>query len=186
MTREEFVKQMNRLASVFGANPYPEERRNLIWNEMNTLSVAAFTRMVSEMIGNQRQAPLLPEFRELAGREREAEWEAQKRVHAREAKEAMRTLFSPEDIKFFCKSICDRIKGELPDDKFHGLTRMLKEMPGPPRCPFCDGTGYIWESYPDSGDTVYRCKCPEGEKKPNGISIVPQELFSARQKARTA
>lgn len=182
MTREEFVKQMNRLASVFGANPYPEERRTLIWNEVNTLSVMAFTRIVNELIGSSRHAPLIPEFREAASREREAEWQIQKRVHAQEAKAAMKTLFGPDDIKFFCKSIRDRLAGEMNDVQFDGFNRMLQEFPGPPKCLYCDSSGYVWEENPEGGDVVYRCKCPEGEKKPKGIAIAPNEVLVAKQR----
>lgn len=180
MTKDDFVKQMNRLASVFGAQPYAEERRNLIWKEVNALTSVSFARVVDNLIGSHRQAPLLPEIREEASREREVMWHLEKKQHAQDAKEAMRTLFSSDDIKFFCKTIRERVSGDLNDAQFTGFYRMLKEFPGPPQCKYCEGTGYVWQSLADGGDVVYRCPCPTGDQKPRAIAHAPNELLKQR------
>lgn len=66
MELHEFDIQMARLSSTFGKTAYPDERRKMIWREVSSLSSGAFSNIIERLISESRQAPLLPEIRELA------------------------------------------------------------------------------------------------------------------------
>lgn len=83
MTPQHFQAEINRMASVFTPAAFAKERRDLIWKECGNLSDDVFTRIVNRLIGECRQAPLVPDFREAAAYERERIWEAQKVIPLR-------------------------------------------------------------------------------------------------------
>lgn len=78
MTRSEFAQQFDRLAKVYGAQHYPDERLLLIWSQVQSFGVDWLRRTVDHLIGSMRHPPLLPDFSEAIAIEREKHWERQK------------------------------------------------------------------------------------------------------------
>lgn len=88
MTPQHFQTQMNRLAETFSTAAYKRERTQLIWQEVQDMPEKAFTQLVSRMIAESRQAPLVADFTEAARNERRKQHEARK---------ALRVI-GPEDL----------------------------------------------------------------------------------------
>lgn len=124
MSAAHFQGQMERLVRVFGKNAYPPERAQIIWREVSNLSNEWFTKIADEFIGNCKYAPLMPEFREEIGKERERLYSIEKKQHTQEAKEAM-SMYSGEDIGTICNQIKKRVQGGMDDDSFKAFNKML-------------------------------------------------------------
>lgn len=77
MDRERFQTQINRLGSRW-PKAHPPEFITLLWREVKELPDAWLVRTVDELIGSCRQAPLMPDFRELAVVEKERQWSREK------------------------------------------------------------------------------------------------------------
>lgn len=167
MTEPEFQSNMMRLINQFGKAAYPAERSQIIWSTVRYLPGDWWRRSVDKWIGECRQAPLMPEIREEMSSERERDWSNEKRENARQATQAMRSMFGPEDTAMLCKGIRERISGRQSDSDFASMTRMLDEMPKNNVCRKCKNTGYIWEERPSL--YVLRCQCLYGKEKPRGI-----------------
>ena len=78
MTQQEFQSQVERLKSVYGDRAYPDERVKLLWSAAGSLPGDWFRRTVDSLIGGMRQAPVLSDFQEAIGAERERVWRSQK------------------------------------------------------------------------------------------------------------
>lgn len=120
MTESEFNAQMNRLTAQFGKSFYTTERQVLIWDAVGTLDGFTFRRIVDKLIGECRQAPLVPEIREHVARERERLWSSTKRdpmqyptgrgVLCPQCKDSGALLALPKDGKsgpYAFKCLCD-------------------------------------------------------------------------------
>lgn len=70
MTQFDFARHFDRLIQTFGARAFPEERNKLIWQQLCDMDDDWFGRLVDKMIGDLRQPPMLPDFRDSANRER--------------------------------------------------------------------------------------------------------------------
>ena len=104
MTQGEFTHQISRLREQFGAQAYGTERAKILWQEVKDFSDHWFKRVVDELLGCCRHAPLMPEFREHISRERERMREIEKKRHRQEAHEFMST-YTPEQLKLMVKDI---------------------------------------------------------------------------------
>lgn len=128
MTQQEFIRQMNRLISVYGVAFYAEERRKLVWNEVGMLPDATVTRIVDSMIGSLRQAPLLPEFREYAAREREKAWLAEKKLRADDAKEFWSGSLMPDETREICQIIKKRLLNQVSDKDWTTFMKGISQL----------------------------------------------------------
>lgn len=65
MKQDEFNREFQRLRNHFGERHYSGELIELFWNELQTLPVAVFRKIILEAIAtrSQSQAPLLDHFR---------------------------------------------------------------------------------------------------------------------------
>jgi hypothetical protein len=126
MNESRFAHQMNRLAKQF-PNAYSEERVKLIWREVQAFSDHWLERVVDRFLGELRQAPLIPEFREEASRERERLREIEKRQEASDAKAFMSAL-SDGEVSEICGQIRKRVEGRVSDEDFNKFQGMLKSM----------------------------------------------------------
>jgi hypothetical protein len=72
-----FNEQLKRL-DVQWKNFYGLERQALIWQAAQSLSIESFARVVTRILAEFRQPPLLPEIRGLIAEERERIWGSQK------------------------------------------------------------------------------------------------------------
>ncbi len=72
MTQFEFAQEFARLIETFGARAFPEERNKLIWKQVSDMDIVWFKTLCDRMIGDMRQPPMVPDFREAAYKERQA------------------------------------------------------------------------------------------------------------------
>lgn len=89
MTNAQFQTQISRLSETFGATHYKIERVSLLWREVQPFTIDWLTRVVDHFIGNNRQAPLLGEFREFISRERERLYQIKKQEYKHDAEDFM-------------------------------------------------------------------------------------------------
>lgn len=78
MSAQEFDQQMRRLIDTYGPQHYRQERLTLLWREVKDFDYRWLERVVDEMLGSSRQAPLPADFSEHVSRERERRWRLQK------------------------------------------------------------------------------------------------------------
>lgn len=71
MTSVEFNTQMDRLIDSYPKGAYPPERIKQIWQAVAEFPQQVFAKIIDELIGSHRQAPLLPEIRTELAKERE-------------------------------------------------------------------------------------------------------------------
>lgn len=125
MTPQEFQTQMNRMIETWGKPAYSTERCTLIWQEVGQFSVTWWKQAVDRLIGECRQAPLLPEIRKVAAEEREKVAAREKAKHSAEAEQAYRSILQGDDIKQFTRGILKRVEGKMPDQDFKSLVRLM-------------------------------------------------------------
>lgn len=58
-----FEQRFMKIITTFGAKNYSQDRVSIIFHEVKNFSASDFERVVSHLIGNQRVAPLVAEFR---------------------------------------------------------------------------------------------------------------------------
>lgn len=145
MNQVQFKIQMDRMIQTFGKTPYCEERMNLIWKEVRDFDIKWFEYLCSRFIGENRQAPIVPEFREACIDEREKLLTLDRELRRRDAKEAMTRFFSDDDQAVLFKGLNDRIKGEMDDVGFKHMINNLDRITsfGMPAygCAKCNDTG---------------------------------------------
>lgn len=167
MEKPLYQRQMNRLAETFGATQYKPERLELIWREVKDLPEHWMTQTVDQFIGEFRQAPLLPEFREAVSRFREKTWSAEKDRHRRESEAAVKQIFDGEITTSICKTITDRIEGRVSDEIFTGFRKSIRTL-GAASCSHCDDTGLI-SITADGYEYPHRCECSAGQRQSKHI-----------------
>lgn len=175
MTQQEFQTQATRLINCFGKIAFNEERLRLVWLDVQFLDAEWFTAVVDRMIGECRQAPLLPEFRAEIAKERERLWRLENEKHAKEAARFMRGSFPAEDIRTICQGIIRRINGDLDDNGFTALQKALKNSTtgaGFGECGLCRDSGLVMPTNRESGTTfAFRCSCTKGRNDPRRFPI---------------
>lgn len=164
MNPQHFKIQVTRLLNTFGKAAYPDERVNLMWRELSGLPDESWTRMVDTLIADHRFAPLMPEIRDLAAIEREKAWAIEKAQHRRESEAAIKNIFDDEMIRSICKTIQDRLRGDVPDETYKNFTNGLKKLTGA-SCKHCEGSGLVFQMQ-GNHEFVFRCVCNEGAKQP--------------------
>ena len=167
MTPQHFQTQIERLRNQFGKQTYSQERATLLWSEVRDLPDDWFTFVVNRFIGECRQPPLLPEFREEVTKERERIWKTEKEKHRQESKQAMGSMFSKEDIQTICKGITSRIRGGMNDGDFKTFNKMLRSIEPIGECRYCKGSGLAFITDENQYEWVYRCVCKTGGSKSN-------------------
>lgn len=132
MSPSEFQNQMTRLQNTW-PNFYSTERVKLIWREIpESHSGEWFSRVVDELIGTQKQAPGLTEFRQFISKEREKKWSVEKTLHARDAIEFFKSSYSDEDRRTLCQMITKRMSGAISDREFEQFVHGLDDIAGGP------------------------------------------------------
>lgn len=138
----EFQIQMNRLIGTYGKANYNEDRSSLIFQEVKDFDLPWFKKLVDKFIGENKFAPLVPEFREACIDERETSWSKEKIRNEKTAKDFMHRVFSDEDQSVLFKSINNRIAGKMNDIDFgqmlSSLDKITKFEAQPPACKKCD------------------------------------------------
>lgn len=165
MTEQEFQRDMGRLIEQFGKPVYSQARVALIWREVRDMTSFWWERTVDRLIGECRQAPLVPEVREEVSRERERNWAGEKAKNRNESLAAMKALFDGQMIESICKTIGDRIEGKVDDVVFQNFTRGVKKL-SHASCQHCDDSGLVFAGDGQGYEWVHRCLCHTGHKQP--------------------
>lgn len=79
MTHEEFQREMDRLVDQW-PRAYSGSRMEVIAREVADQTAAWWKRTVDRFLGERKDAPLLPEIRDVVARDRERSWTSQKSV----------------------------------------------------------------------------------------------------------
>jgi hypothetical protein len=114
MSNAHFQIQIGRLSERWRGT-YVPSLIELIWREVKELPDSWLTKTIDDLIGNSRQAPLLPDFRERISLERERGWRSEKEQYVREAKELFRGTLLPEEQNIIFQTIVKRVNGRLSD-----------------------------------------------------------------------
>lgn len=114
MNAQEFDRNVSRLGSRW-KNVYVDEFKAILWKELGMLPPGAFERICTKLIGEERQAPLMAEFRREAAVERERQWAKEKQEHKQDSKEFWHGTSTDEERTMMFQAIRSRIKGEMPD-----------------------------------------------------------------------
>lgn len=170
MSPGEFQIEMSRLSEQFGKQTYSTERCKLLWQEIQNLSHAWFARVVDRFIGEFRQAPLMPEFREEIAKERERLWKKEKEQHSKDAEAFFESSFDTTEMKTICQFILKRLAGGVTDVEYATFLKHLRAAAKSAsktkvKCDTCDDAGHVvfWDG---KGNSVIRCYCPQGSKQP--------------------
>jgi len=128
MNWDTYVTQMTRMMNQFGNNVYSKERRALIWEEVRYLSDSWMTKIVTRFIGEYKTAPLLPEFRTEASKEREKERYFDRLREEQEAKKFFESNSLPkDDEEMILSDIKKRIQGRMRDEDWEKFKEDLKK-----------------------------------------------------------
>lgn len=64
LTKIEFQQRFEKITNQFGAAPYrSQDRINFIFDEVKSIRVGDFERVVNHLVANSRQAPLVADFK---------------------------------------------------------------------------------------------------------------------------
>lgn len=168
MSWDRFCDHVERLRGTYGKAAYGDDRVKLIWREVMQFSDKWFEGIIDELIGVSKYAPLLPEIREFASKERERLRAIAKREEANDAKEFF-SSYGTEDIKLLAQTIKARISGHVGDENWKGFVKGLDHVASESKgrfaqsCGYCGGTGKIMaESRASQAMYAFRCVCPKG------------------------
>lgn len=128
MSPSEFNVEMNRLVSQFGKAAYSPERANIIWNEVRSVEGRVFKRIVDELIGNSRYAPLISDFREKLALDRERSWGNEKKQYAQDAYDWANCTLVPEETKIVCQAIVARVRRKMSDHDWESFIKGLQGL----------------------------------------------------------
>lgn len=126
MTRDEFTFQMGRLIETY-PNVYRRERTDLFWGRVAGLRVEQFRKIVDELIGECKYAPLLPELEAKLSILRERDWSQDKKEHARDAK-AFFSSYQNDDVKFLGSTIRKRMLGQVNDADWAAFQETMESV----------------------------------------------------------
>lgn len=115
MNAQEFDRNILRLQNRW-KNVYVDELKAILWKEFGTLPPGSFERIVTKLIGEERQAPLMAEFRREAAIERERLRGQQKDQEHAEAQTFWRGSANDEEKEMIFTTIRERAKGNVSDE----------------------------------------------------------------------
>ena len=89
-----FDEQMQRLRDRYGEKTYSLIVITTIWKEFSWMETDVFKKLIDQFLTEMHRAPLLKEFRELAGNMRLEKWRVEKQQNAEAADNAVKFLNS--------------------------------------------------------------------------------------------
>lgn len=184
MTEFHFQQEMQRLVETFGKAAFGSERAKILWREVGMYSNQWFTQVVDRFIGELRQAPLMPEFREAISKERERLWAIEKKQNEKEAK-AFASTFPLEDIGSICRTIVQRIQGGMTDENYNSFIKAVEGASDQDRrasCKHCTGDGLVWETNEEGYEFIYRCVCDAGAMRSPRYPSYFEKLSQTRRR----
>lgn len=127
MRETDFQKEMNRLVEQFGKNSYSPARLQLLWQEVHEFEAIWWARTINQLLLTCRQAPLYPEFADFISRERERQYQFQKKEHQQDAKDFYTGTYQPDDVRTICQTIIQRLQGKISDENYQKFVGTLAE-----------------------------------------------------------
>lgn len=127
MTLPEFSVQLDRLRNVYGDKFYPDERIKILWEEIKGFPMPWLDRVVSLWIGDRKDPPLMPQFREEMSKERERTHFVAKKEQSKDAREIWSTL-SGDEIQNICGLTRRRMAGGMNDIDWSNFQKTLKGL----------------------------------------------------------
>lgn len=185
MTKDEFNLQLDRLKSTWPTS-FPDEKVKLIWTAVYQNDSKWFVKLVTDMIGNNRQAPLPQEFIHAANLHER--YELFRFPTKSEIKPIEGSIFSKSDIAEIFSMIRKRLSGEITSQELDQYGKMIQNAVDlKPRCKQCDD-GIVFTESEDlhKGPAVSKCSCMLGRRRTeNWPQFGGQDLrLEARAKLR--
>lgn len=115
MKHSNFEMQLDRLRERFGKQTYTAEFVKILWREVSNLADSDFICMVDRFIGDSRQAPIMPDFRDALSFIREKQSLREKKEFSQTTKSAFENI-----------TLVDFIKRTIDNGKTHDLDGLVK------------------------------------------------------------
>lgn len=122
----DFERHMKRLISTFGADKYPGERLQILFQNLKDTDAEIFGMAVERLIANQRTAPLLAQFQSEITLVREQRHYRSKEQYRKEAEAFWRSSFHPDEVKHIAECIRLRMQGQINDAQWAEFLQILK------------------------------------------------------------
>lgn len=123
MTKEEFTAQAARLKSTWPTS-FPDEKLKLIWTATYQLEIKWFERLVTDLIANNRQAPLPIEFVNAANIKRRQD--VLRFPYRNEIRPHESSIFSKEETSEIFSMIRKRLSGQITYQELEQYEKMIK------------------------------------------------------------
>jgi hypothetical protein len=167
---------MNRLREQW-RSAYSDARIALIWREVQHMSPQTWSGLVDRFLGEATHAPLIPAIREAMAKDREYQAEQDRVKNKRETETAMRALFDADIIGSICKTISDRIEGNVPDETFSSFRKGIQKLATVEQCGRCEDRGLHWLTGEGGNEYPYRCRCAAGMRQSPRIPLISIEGY---------
>jgi hypothetical protein len=162
MTREEFNSQAERLKATWPTS-FPDEKIKLIWTATYQLEISWFRKLVTDMIANNRQAPLPAEFITAANQRHKREYFDGIPTNAEKIHPSKNSIFSKEDIAEIFGMIKKRMTGEISFKELEEYGKMIElAVKNKKDCALCVEGVVFSEPTQYASPTVSKCTCRLG------------------------
>lgn len=127
MTATEFDTQFNRLTERW-KTAYSNEFKKILWHEFQYLPNHAMERIITRLIGDCRQPPMMPEFRDYRSMERDKSWVEEKKQNTLDAKAFFEgSRFSDDEKKNFMTMIRRKVNNAVKEEDWDAFLKIMDE-----------------------------------------------------------
>jgi hypothetical protein len=127
MNTLDFDQQFARLIDRWKTS-YSNEFKKILWTEFQNVPGDSFKNIVTRLIGDCRQAPMMPEFREYWAMERNRLWVHDKKQNTLDAKSFFEgSRFSDSEKKNFMAMVRKRLNKAVSDDDWNSFLKVIEE-----------------------------------------------------------
>jgi hypothetical protein len=137
-----FKDQVELLKGNYGADKFPKQKIELIWEELKEFSPKQIQSICKFVMANNNFAPTLQPFRDFAAMLRERIREHEREQERQDAKDFWAGTFHSSEVKSIVETIRLRIEGKVSDDDWRQFQQILKSAAdkNPAKCKRCDDT----------------------------------------------
>lgn len=164
MNETDFNSQIDRLKGSWPSS-FPAEKVKLIWTAVYQLPIKWFTKLVTDMIANNRMAPLPAEFILAANQKTKQEYFGSIPTRLDQIHPSENSMFSKQDILEMFTMMRKRLAGEITFKELDQYAKMIENaVKDKKSCAQCDD-GIVWKHSSYDNPTVYKCRCQLGQKR---------------------
>lgn len=127
MTFQEFDAGINRLKDCFGDRSYSDERCKVFWREFKDFNGRWWLQTVDYLIAHHRYPPLLAEFGEEMGKERERLRQLDKEEERQDAHDFFEGTYQNDDKRMLCQGIRDILLGKRTSEENAKFINLLQK-----------------------------------------------------------